>query len=73
MLEVRAQDSSAELCDIGNDEARPELCPAYKLGRFWIDNHPGVRCSESTTAGRKKNGLLVEFGNKVVGGDRLPT
>ena len=69
MFEVRSQDSSAELCDVGNDEARAELCPTYKLGRLWIDDHPRAERSGSRTATRKKNNLLVELGDKVIGGD----
>ena len=71
MFEVRSQDSSAELGNIGDDEARSELCPTYKLGRFWIDDHPRAGRSESRTGTRKKNSLLVEFGDKIIGSDRF--
>lgn len=71
MFEVRSKDSSAELGDIRNDETRSELCPTYKLGRFWIDNHSGTRRSEPTVATRKRNSLLVELGDKIIGCDRF--
>ena len=73
MFEVRPQNSSAELGDVGNDETCSELCPTYKLGRFWVDNHPGTRGSESGTATREKNDPLVELGDEIIGGDRFPT
>lgn len=71
MLEVRSQDSSAELGDVGNDEACSEFCPANELGRFWINDHPEVGRSESTTAISKVNSVLVELGDKVICGDRF--
>ena len=71
MLEVGSQDGSAEFGNIGNNEARSELCPTDKLGRFWIDNHPGAGHSESTAGTGRKNSLLIELGDKIVGGDRF--
>jgi hypothetical protein len=69
VFEVRSKDSPAEFGDIGNYEARSEFCPAYKLGRFWIDNHPGEKRSKATTATWKGNDVLVEFCDEVIGGD----
>ena len=71
MFEVRSQDGSAELGDVGNDEARSEFCPAYELGRFWINDHSRAGISESTTAIPMENSVLVELGDKVIGGDRF--
>jgi hypothetical protein len=66
VFEVRSQDSSAEFRDIGNYEARSKFRPAYKLGRFWIDNHPGERRSESAIGTLKGNSVLVEFCDEVI-------
>lgn len=71
MFEVRTQDSPAELSNVRNDEARSELCPTYKLGRFWVDDHSRAGRSETRTTTGKKSDLLVELGDKVIGGDRF--
>ena len=71
MFEVRSQDGSAEFCDVGNDKACSKFCPADKLGRFRINDHPRTEQSEPTTAISKGNSVLVKFGDKIIGSDRF--
>jgi hypothetical protein len=40
MLEVRAQDASAEFAYIGHDERGTKLCPGDELSRLRVIDHP---------------------------------